>query len=155
MHNLWRVHLSYQNAMFLVILLLILPVLIKPLYKKLILETIRPLKLNQKLIVMTQVHQMINILILIEKWPHWKETFKSAYLPVDFFYSMTLSSNVKKIVREKKLNVKLNLIMYVKQMTQTLKLKLLINFPCLLMNFLVFQKILLKIYFMRMLSIFH
>ena len=155
MHNLWRVHLSYQNAMFLVILLLILHVLIKPLYKKLILETIRPLKLNQKLIAMTQVHQMINILILIEKRSHWKETFKSAYLPVDFFYSMTLSPNVKKIVREKKLNVKLNLIMYVKQMTQTLKLKLLINFPCLLMNFLVFQKILLKICFMRMLSIFH
>ena len=154
MHNLWRVHLSYQNAMFLVILLLILHVLIKPLYKKLILETIRPLKLNQKLI-MTQVHQMINILILTEKRSHWKETFKSAYLPVDFFYSMTLSPNVKKIVREKKLNVKLNLIMYVKQMTQTLKLKLLINFPCLLMNFLVFQKILLKICFMRMLSIFH
>ena len=65
-----------------------------------------------------------------------------------FFYSMTLSSNVQKIVKKKKLNVELlNLIMYMKQMmTQTLKLKLLIIFPCLLINFMIFHKILLKIW---------
>ena len=76
-----------------------------------------------------------------------KETFKSVYLPVHFFYSMTLSPDVQKIVKEKKLNVKLlSLILHRKQMmTKTLKLKLLIVFPCLLMNFMIFHKILLKI----------
>ena len=82
---------------------------------------------------------------------------ESVYLPVDFFYSMTRSPNVQKIAKKKKLNVKLlTLIMYMKQMmTQTLKLKLLIIFPCLLMNFMIFHKILLKIWLIKVLSIFH
>ena len=37
----------------------------KTLVKKLNLKTIRPQKFNQKIIVMTHVHQMINILIMI------------------------------------------------------------------------------------------
>ena len=84
-----------------------------------------------------------------------KETFKSVYLPVHFFYSMTLSPDIQKIVKEKKLNVKLlSLILHMKQMmTKTLKLKLLIVFPCLLMNFMIFHKILLKIWLVNMLSI--
>ena len=45
---------------------------------------------------------------------------------------------------------------YMKQiMTQTLKLKLLVNIPCLLMNFMIFHKILWKIWLIHMLSIFH
>ena len=58
-----------------------------------------------------------------------------------FFYSMKLSPNVQKIVKKKKLNVKwLNFITYMKQVrTQTLKLKLLISFPSLLMNFMIFH----------------
>ena len=84
-----------------------------------------------------------------------KETFKSVYLPVHFFYSMTLSPDIQKIVKEKKLNVKLlSLILHMKQMmTKTSKLKLLIVFPCLLMNFMIFHKILLEIWLINMLSI--
>ena len=61
-----------------------------------------------------------------------------------------------KVVKKKKLNVTLlNLIINMKQMTtQTLKLKLLIIFHCLLMNFMIFHKILLKIWLISM-SIFH
>ena len=66
-----------------------------------------------------------------------KKYFKSVYLPVDFFYSTTLSRNVKKKKKKKKnltkktLNVKLlNLIMYIKQtMTLTLKFETFDNFP--------------------------
>ena len=70
----------------------------KTLVKKINLETIRTQKLNQKIIVMIHAHQMINVLVM---------TFKSVYLPVDCFYSMTLSPNVQEIVKKKKLNVKL------------------------------------------------
>ena len=70
----------------------------KTLVKKINLETIRTQKLNQKIIVMIHPHQMINILVM---------TSKSVYLPVDCFYSMTLSPNVQEIVKKKKLNVKL------------------------------------------------
>ena len=66
-----------------------------------------------------------------------KKSFKSVYLPVDFFYSTTLSRNVQKKKKKKKnltkktLNVKLlNLIMYIKQtMTLTLKFETFDNFP--------------------------
>ena len=81
-------------------------------------------------------------------------SFKSVYLPVDFFHYTNLSANA---VKMKKLNVRwLDLIMYLKQMmTLTLKLKLLIIFPCLFMNFMIFHKILLKKRFINRLSIFH
>ena len=66
-----------------------------------------------------------------------KKSFKSVYLPVDFFYSTPLRRNVKKKKKKKKnltkktLNVKLlNLIMYIKQtMTLTLKFETFDNFP--------------------------
>ena len=133
-----HVHLiSYENGMFLVILQLILHPLIKPLWRKLNLETIHPQKLNRKVIVITHVHQMINILIMIV-WTHWKETLKYVYPLMDVFYSMTFSLNVQKVVKNKELNVKLlNLIMYMRQkMTLSITLKLLTIFPCFLINFM-------------------
>ena len=133
-----HVHIvSYENGMFLVILQLILHLLIKPLWRKLNLETVRPQKLNRKVIVITHVHQMINILIMIA-WTHWKETFKYVYLLMDVFYWMTFSLNVQKVVKKKELNVKLlNLIMYMRQkMTLSITSKLLTIFPCFLINFM-------------------
>ena len=73
-----------------------------------------------------------------------------------FFIFHDIESRCSKNSEKKKLTMKLlNLIMYMKQvMTQTLKLKLFIIFPCLLMNFVTFHKILLKIWLINMLSIF-
>ena len=76
-----------------------------------------------------------------------KKSFKSVYLPVDFFYSTTLSRNVQKKKKKKKnltkktLNVKLlNLIMYIKQtMTLTLKFETFDNFPLPFNEFYVSQ----------------
>ena len=73
-----------------------------------------------------------------------KKSFKSVYLPVDFFYSTTFSRNVqkkKKNLTKKTLNVKLlNLIMYIKQtMTLTLKFETFDNFPLPFNEFYVSQ----------------
>ena len=68
--------------------------------KELNLERICPQKVNQKIIVMTHLHQMINIVVMTV-WTHWKETFKKVCLPVDFLYSMTLNPDVQKIVKRR------------------------------------------------------
>ena len=106
----------------------------KTIVKKIHLETIRTQKLNQKIIVMTHAHQYLG------------NDLQNCLLSSGLFLFYDIESKCSRNSEKEEIEYEVvKFIMYMKQMmTLTVKLKLLIIFPYLLMNFMIFHKILFK-----------